>query len=120
MPWWASSTRPRRCRLDGLQRLDDAELLDDIVDLCPAPDAGGVDQCVAAFAEAERDEDAVAGGAGAVEDDHPFLAEDAVDQRRFAGVGPTDDGDLDAFVGARYCFGASVAAAARAHARSAR
>ena len=45
-------------RIDCLQRLDDAELLDRLLDARAAPHAGGIDQRVAAAVAFERHEDA--------------------------------------------------------------
>ncbi len=87
--------------LDGLEGLHHRELLHRLEDLAAAAHAGGVDQGVLLFVALERDVDAVAGGAGLVVDDHPLLAEHAVDQGRLADVGAADDGDLDAILLAR-------------------
>ena len=84
--------------LDGLQRLDDRELLDRLEHLAALAQAGGVDQRVAAAIAFEVDLDGVARGAGHVERDHALFAHQGVDQRRLADVGTADDGQLDAVV----------------------
>ncbi len=63
--------------LDRLQGLDDGELLHGLFDLAAAPQPRRVDESVGPPAALEIDMDAVAGGAGLVESDHPFLAEHA-------------------------------------------
>ena len=80
--------------LDRLQGLHHRELLRRLVDLAAAAQAGGVDQRVGPPAALELDVDAVAGRAGLVEGDDALLAEEGVDQRGLADVGPADDGDL--------------------------
>ena len=80
--------------LDRLQGLDDGELLRGLVDLAAAPQARRVDEGVGPSAALEIDVDAVAGGAGLVECDHPLFAENGVDQRRLADVGASHHRDL--------------------------
>ena len=79
--------------LDRLQRLDDAEFLDGLVDPGPAPDAGGVDQHVFAVVAFEGHLDCVTRRTGLVIDDEPVLTQQAVDERRLADVRSTDYGD---------------------------
>ena len=79
--------------IDGLQRLDDTELLDRFVHARPASDAGRVDQCVLAIVLLERDRDAVPGRTRLIEDHETLLADDPVDERRLAHVRPADDRD---------------------------
>ncbi len=94
---WASRTSTTTLRvLDRLQRLDHRELLDRLEHLAAAAQPGGVDQRVGASAALEVEVDRVARRARLVEGDHPLLAEQRVDQRRLADVGPPDDRHLDA------------------------
>ena len=62
-------------------------------DLALAAEPGGVDEDVALVAALHERVDRVARGAGAVVDDHPLLAEDAVHQAGLAGVRLADDRD---------------------------
>ena len=71
------------------------ELLDGLVHLAPAAKAGRVDELIVAVAIAEIDGDRVARGAGLVEGDEAFLAQQRVDQRGLAAVGATDHGHAD-------------------------
>src|SRR5690606_21753745 len=82
-------------RLDGLEGLDDAELLYGLVDPAVPSHAGGVDQHVGLPVAAERHQDAVARGAGLVIGEHALFAEYPVDERGFADVGAPDDRDTD-------------------------
>ena len=88
--------------VDGLQRLDDAELLDRFLDARTAPHAGRVDQRVAAAVALERHVDRVARRARLVERDQALLAEQAVDQRRLADVRPADHRDADVVADPRH------------------
>ena len=81
--------------VDRLQRLDDGELLDRLADPGAAAHAGGVDQHVGLPVALERHFDGVARRAGLVERDQALLAEQAVDQRGFAHVGPSDHRDAN-------------------------
>ena len=96
----SSSTTTLRV-LDRLQRLDDRELLDRFEHLAAPSDSRGVDQRVALAAALEVDVDRVARRAGLVERDDALLAEDRVDERRLADVGPADDRHLDRLRDAR-------------------
>src|SRR5690606_15657316 len=87
--------------LDGLQGLDYRELLDGLEYLAAAAYTGGIDQGVRLAMAFVGNIDAVAGGAGLVEDHDPILAQHTVDQGRFADVGPADDRDLGADRGDR-------------------
>ena len=80
--------------LDRLQGLDHRELLDGLEYLAAAAHPGGVDQGVGLAMPFVGDIDTVAGGTGLIEHHHTVLTEHAVDQRRLADVGSTDDGDL--------------------------
>ena len=60
-----------------------------------APETGGVDQAHCAALPGPRHGDRVAGDAGLGAGQHPLFAEQAVDQRRFAGVGPAEDRELE-------------------------
>ncbi len=57
--------------------------------------ACSVHQDVTLAVTLERRGDAVAGGAGQIAGQHPFLTQQAVDQGGFADVGPTDHRQLD-------------------------
>jgi hypothetical protein len=93
-------SRVRSClgAVECLQRLHRAEFLRHAFRTALPPQAGGVDDGVGAAVTLEVGVDAVAGGAGQIVGDHPFLAEDTVDEGRLADVGPTDHGDAGAAV----------------------
>ena len=57
-------------------------------------DAGRVDERDLGAGPARHAEDALAGRLRLVRDDRDLLADEGVDERRLAGVGPADDGDL--------------------------
>ena len=82
-------------RVDGLQRLDDAELLDGFFDARTAAHAGGIDQRIASAVALERHEHRIARRAGLIERDQPLLAQQPIDQRRLADVRPADHGDAN-------------------------
>ena len=82
--------------LDRLQRLDDAELLDRLLDARAAPQSGRVDQGVTLAVAFERHQHRISGGPGLIERHHAILAEQAVDQGALADVGTADDGHFDA------------------------
>ena len=63
--------------------------------LAPATQAGGVDELVVAVAIAEIDGDRIPRGAGLIEGDEAFLAQQRVDQRGLAAIGTTDHGHAD-------------------------
>ena len=65
------------------------------VDRPAAAQAGGVHQHEVLLAQAKRGVDGIAGGAGLVVDQHPLLAQQAVDQRRLADVGLAHEGHAD-------------------------
>ena len=106
--------------LDRLQRLDHRKLLDRLGDLAALAHAGGVDQRVVPRAAVEVEIQRVARRARLVEGDHALLAEQRIDQRRFADVRAPDDRDLDApvarlrppasSVGRAWCAGHSASA----------
>ncbi len=83
-------------RFDGPQY---AVLLDAGVDLAPATDAGRVDNGEILAVPAQLLINGVARRAGDRADDDPLLADHAVEQRRFAYVGPAQNSDLDRLVG---------------------
>ena len=83
-----SSTSP-----NGLQCLDDTELLDRLADARLAPDSRRIDQHVLAIIALERNLDGIASRPRQIVDDQPLLTEQAIRQRRFADVGSTDDGN---------------------------
>ena len=56
-------------------------------------DAGGIDKDDLGLGRSEDAAQAVAGGLGSGGGDGDFLADEGVHQRRFADIGPTDDGD---------------------------
>ena len=82
-------------RIDRLQRLDDAELLDRFFDARAASHAGGVDQRVAAAVALERHEHRIARRARLIERDQALFAQQPIDQRRLADVRPADHRDAD-------------------------
>ncbi len=95
--------------LDGAHRQDHAGHLHGAVlldDLGLAADAGGVDQDEAVAVALDQGIDGVAGGPGAVVDEHPLLAGQPVDQGGFPCVGPPDDRHPDQPVGLRGLAGA--------------
>src|SRR5690606_15858812 len=87
--------------LNRLQRLDHGELFDRFEDLAATAYACGVDQRVFFVATFEGNIDTVSGGSSLIINNDPLFPEHAVDQRRFADIGPTDDGNLDAILLAR-------------------
>ena len=80
---------------DRLQCLGDAGALDRILDSRAPAHPGGIDQQEFAAVTLERHHDAVARGAGLLAGDDAFLADQPIDQRRLADVGPADDGHAD-------------------------
>ena len=76
---------------DGLQGLYRAELLHRLGDAPAPPDAGRIDQLIGLTIPLDAHADRVPGRPRLVEGKHAFLAENSVDQRRFAHVGPSDD-----------------------------
>ena len=67
-----------------------------------SPHAGGVVEAEFAAVPVELDRDGVARDAGFRAGEQALLAEQAVDQRGLAGVGPADDRDADRPVGALF------------------
>ena len=80
---------------DGAERVADGELLELAVDPRLAAKPGGVEDPEMAVAPAPVDGDRVAGDPGLGAGQQPLLADEAVDQRRLAGIRPPDHGDLD-------------------------
>ncbi len=66
-------------------------VLDRVRDLRLAAHPGGVDEHQLALADQQRHVDRVTRGAGDIGDDHPLLAEEAVDERGLAHIRPADD-----------------------------
>ncbi|MNT57577.1 hypothetical protein D3C72_1949530 [compost metagenome] len=64
-----------------------------------AADAGRIDQVDHPAFPFPRYEDAVAGNARLGADQHALLAHHAVDQRRFTGIGPADNGHVEVALG---------------------
>ena len=89
---------------DGADRVGGGELLELLLDLGLAAQAGGVDQADLAVVPFPFDGDGVAGDAGFRAGQHAVLADQAVDQGRLASVGATDDGDQDRLVGGVLLF----------------
>ena len=67
-------------RVHRLQRLDDAEVLDRLLDPRAAADAGSVDQGGQLAVAFELDADRIARGAGHVGGNNALLAEQAIDE----------------------------------------
>ena len=80
-------------RLDGLERLDGAQLLDHVGDARAAPEPRRVDEHEPPPAPLEGNEHAVARRPRGIVGDDPVLAEETVDEGGLAGVGPADDRD---------------------------
>ncbi len=72
----------------------DAELFGDERGLAFAADAGGVDEIVEMAVVLDFGVDGIHRGTGNGRDDGAFLADEAIQKRRFADVGAADDGDL--------------------------
>ena len=79
--------------VDRLQGPDERVVLGALVDLRPAAHPGGVDEPDGPVLGLHHRVDGVAGGARQVVDHRPLLADQAVEERRLADVGPADDGD---------------------------
>ena len=84
--------------IDGHVGAQHAVALDGLLHLALAADAGGIDKDKFAVLVFHHRVGRVAGGAGDVRDDDRLPARNAVDQRGFARVWPSDDGDGDAVV----------------------
>ena len=76
----------------GPPRAQRRVVLDRVADLGGAADPGRVHERQLLLAEPQDRVDRIAGGAGAVGDDHPLPAQEAVDQRRLADVRAPDHG----------------------------
>ena len=70
-------------------------MLDSVLDLALSADARRVDQVEYPLVGREQGVDGVAGRSGDVRDDRALLADHAVDDRGFAGIRLSDDGDVD-------------------------
>ena len=83
---------------DGLERAQDAELLDAGLDLAALADARRVDQRDLQPVHFDLGVGCIARRPGDRADDRPLLPDQLVQQAGLAGVRFTDDGDLDAFI----------------------
>ena len=81
--------------LDRPLRAQRRVVLDGVLDLGLAAQAGGVDEDQLAPVDLHRQVDRVARGARDVGDDHALRARDAVDERRLADVRAPDHGEAD-------------------------
>ena len=94
-PSWASQTTSATSALGRLLGAQARVVLDRLLDLRGAPDAGGVDEDQLATLDLDRRVDRVAGGAGDFGDDHAVVAEEGVDQGRLADIRPADHREPD-------------------------
>ena len=78
-----------------VERVGDRKLFQLLVDARAAAKAGGVVDAEFLPAPVEIDRDGVARDAGLRPGEQALLADQPVDQRRLAGVGPADNGDAD-------------------------
>ncbi len=86
--------------IDRAAGVGDRELLELVLDLGLLAHPRGVDQPHRPHLAVRRlpfpvDRDRIAGDPGFRPGDQPFLLDDPVDQGRFAGIGPADDGELE-------------------------
>ena len=88
-------------RLNGLKRLDYREFFDRLKYLAALAKACRIDQRVFFSPAIELDLDRVARRARQIERDHALLAEQRIDERRFADVWPPHDRQFDAVVRVR-------------------
>src|SRR6185312_10865045 len=79
----------------GVERVGDRELLELLVDARFPPQPRGVVELERLALPVEIDGNGIARDAGLGARQQPLLADEAVDQRRLAGVRPADDGDAD-------------------------
>ena len=79
--------------VDGLQGPHQRVVLGALVDARLAAHAGGVDEADGPVGGLDDGVDGVAGRARQVVDDRALVADQPVEQRRLAHVGPADDGD---------------------------
>ena len=79
----------------GPQGADDGIFFNGFVDLAFPTHAGGVDEEIGLAVLFHRHVDGVPGSAGHIADDAPGLADDVIEDGRFAHVGPADDGHFD-------------------------
>ncbi len=80
-------------KADGAKGVAGRKLLGVVGDFGAAAQACGVEQLHVAAVPGEVAGDGVARQSRLGSGDHAILAEDRVDERRFAGIGPADDGD---------------------------
>ena len=78
-----------------VERVGDRQLFQLLVDARAAAHAGGVVDAEFLAVPIEIDRDGIARGAGFRRGQQPLLADQPVDQRRLAGIRPSDDGDAD-------------------------
>ena len=78
--------------VEGLQGPHHGVVLGALLGARPPPHPGGVDEADGPVGRVDLGVDGVARRPGQVVDDRALLAEQAVEQRRLAHVGPTDDG----------------------------
>ena len=84
--------------LNGELRAHDGKLLDAVVHLGLAADAGGVDEDILAVFVLQARVHGVARCAGHIRDDDAVFAEHEIDERGLADVRLADDGDADEIV----------------------
>ena len=84
---------------DGIDRVRGCQFLHRVGDARAAAQPGGIDQHDRLAAMGGGDGDGVARDAGLGTGEHALLAQQPVDQRRFADIGAADDGDADRPVG---------------------
>ncbi len=82
----------------GRQRFEDAEFLQLLRCLALSSDTGGIDQQVVSLFVAEQGVHRITGSAGNGRYDHPVLAEQQVDQGRFADIGAPEKSEPDGIV----------------------
>ena len=81
--------------LDALDGLIDGENLHRFVDLSLLPDAGGIDEDVVVLIDRAADVQRVACRAGDLAHDGALFAENGIDDRGLARVGPSNDGQFE-------------------------
>ena len=82
-------------KADGAQGIGDRQLLQLLLDTRAAAQACGVEHAKRAALPDDVDGDGIPRRAGLRAGQKPLLAEQLIDQRRLAGVGPADDGNAD-------------------------
>ena len=83
------------CLLNCLQCFDDTEFFHGLADPRPAADPGSINDLIPLPVALEWRDHAVAGCARQIAGQHPFFAQQPVDQRRFADIRPPDHRQLD-------------------------